>query len=340
MKVLVCGGAGYIGSHTVVELLERDHEVLIFDNFCNSSPAVINHIEQVAGKRPGVMIGDIRRSDELTSAFEKFAPEAVVHFAALKSVGDSVKQPLDYFDNNLCGTINLLGTMHEHKVHRLVFSSSATVYGDAEKCPITEGAPLHATNPYGRTKLVMEQLIGDLCDAEKDFHVAILRYFNPVGAHPSGLLGEHPSGTPNNLLPYVSQVAIGIRPYLSVFGNDYQTPDGTGVRDYLHVVDLAKAHLRAVDFLSTQRRNLTVNLGTGRGYSVLEVVREFERASGRAIPLKFAPRRPGDVATCYADPDLASRTLDWRAELGLARMCEDAWRWQSSFPKGYGSGDS
>lgn len=336
MKVLVCGGAGYIGSHTVVELIERGHDVLIFDNFCNSSPEVVDHIERVTGRRPDVVIGDIRNNSALKGVFGQFAPEAVVHFAALKSVGDSVKQPLDYFDNNLCGTISLLSVMRDHKVRLLVFSSSATVYGDADKCPITENAPLRVTNPYGRTKLVMEQLIGDLCGADQDFHVAILRYFNPVGAHPSGLLGEHPSGTPANLLPYVSQVAIGVRPYLNVFGSDYETPDGTGVRDYLHVVDLAKAHLCAIDFLSKERRSLTVNLGTGRGYSVLEVVREFERASGRTIPLKFAPRRPGDVASCFADPGLARRILNWRAELDLARMCEDAWRWQSSFPNGYG----
>lgn len=335
MKVLVCGGAGYIGSHTFVELVERGHDVLLFDNFCNASQRVIDHLERVTGKRPHVVAGDIRDTAALRSVFAQFTPDTVIHFAALKSVDESAKKPLEYFDNNISGTINLLNVMREYGVRRLVFSSSATVYGEVEKCPITEDAPLGVTNPYGRTKLVMEQLIGDLCSADRDFHAAILRYFNPVGAHPSGLLGEHPNGTPNNLLPYVSQVAIGSRPYLNVFGNDYPTPDGTGVRDYLHVVDLAKAHLSAIDYLATEQRNLTVNLGTGRGYSVLEVVREFERASGRAVPVRFAPRRPGDVASCFADPTLAWRTLGWKAELDLARMCEDAWRWQSSFPSGY-----
>jgi UDP-glucose 4-epimerase len=336
MKILVCGGAGYIGSHTVVELLEHGHEVLIFDNFCNSSPAVIDHIERVTGKRPSIVVGDIRDDAALRSAFRHFTPESVIHFAALKSVGDSVREPLDYFDNNINGTINLLKVMRDCAVHRLVFSSSATVYGDVKQCPIAEDAPLRVTNPYGRTKLVMEELIGDLCRADNDFHAAILRYFNPVGAHPSGLLGEDPNGTPNNLVPYVSQVAVGIRPHLNVYGSDYPTPDGTGVRDYLHVVDLAKAHLCAINFLTRERHSLTVNLGTGRGYSVLEVVREFERASDRAIPLKFVPRRPGDVASCFADPGLALRTLGWRAELDLSRMCEDSWRWQSGFPNGYG----
>jgi UDP-glucose 4-epimerase len=337
MKVLVCGGAGYIGSHTVVELTERGHDVLIFDNFCNSSRRVIDHLERVTGRRPYVVEGDIRDPVALRSAFSKFAPNAVIHFAALKSVAESTKEPLGYFDNNISGTINLLMTMQDYGVRRLVFSSSATVYGEADKCPITEDAPLRVTNPYGRSKLVMEELIGDLCNSDREFHAAILRYFNPVGAHSSGLLGEDPNGMPNNLLPYVSQVAIGSRPHLNVFGNDYQTPDGTGVRDYLHVMDLAKAHLSAIDFLSKEHRSLTVNLGTGRGYSVLEVVREFERASGRAIPLQFVPRRSGDVASCFADPGLARRTLGWKAEFGLARMCEDAWRWQASFPNGYES---
>jgi UDP-glucose 4-epimerase len=336
MKVLVCGGAGYIGSHTCVELIERGHDVLILDNFCNASRRVLDHLERVLGKRPDVVDADIRDPAALHEAFASFPADVVIHFAALKSVGESVAQPLEYFENNISGTINLLRAMRHHNVRRLVFSSSATVYGAPERCPITEDAPLRVTNPYGRTKLVMEELIGDVCAADSSFHAAVLRYFNPTGAHPSGLLGEDPNGTPNNLVPFVSQVAVGRRPYLNVFGNDYPTPDGTGVRDYIHVMDLASAHVSAIDFLARDQRNLTVNLGTGRGYSVLEVVHEFERVSGKAVPVQFAPRRPGDVAICFADSTLATHTLGWQAKFGLRRMCEDAWRWQSSFPNGYG----
>lgn len=335
MNVLVCGGAGYIGSHTCVELMRRGHEVLILDNFINASPRVLEHLERVAGQRPSSVTADIRDESALALTFKRFPVDVVIHFAALKSVGESWQKPLDYFDNNINGTITLLRTMREFGVHRLVFSSSATVYGSPDSCPIQESAPLRVTNPYGRTKLVMEELIGDLCRSAPDFCAAILRYFNPVGAHPNGQLGEDPSGPPNNLMPFICQVAAGRRPYLSVFGNDYPTPDGTGVRDYIHVMDLARAHVAAIDYLESQNRNITVNLGTGQGYSVLEVVHAFEQVSKREIPLEFCPRRVGDVATCYANPESANRLMGWRAQFGIERMCEDAWRWQSLYPNGY-----
>lgn len=334
MKILVCGGAGYIGSHTVVELVQRGHEVLVFDNFCNASRRAIEHIERVTGRDIPFVEADIRDRAALDAVFHDFTADVVIHFAALKSVGESTEKPLDYFDNNIAGTIVLLQAMRDHRVSRLVFSSSATVYGLAERCPIDETAPLSVTNPYGRTKLVMEELIGDLVASDPGFRAGILRYFNPAGAHPSGLLGEDPNGRPNNLMPYVSQVAIGRLPVLQVFGNDYDTADGTGVRDYIHVVDLARAHVDAVQRLA-DHDGFTVNLGTGRGYSVLEVIAAFEQASGRHVPYEIKTRRPGDVGICYADPALAQKILGWRAELGLERMCEDAWRWQSMFPQGF-----
>lgn len=335
MKVLVCGGAGYIGSHTCAELMKRGHEVLILDNFANATPRVLEHLERVTGQRPASVTADIRDEPALARTFKRFPVDVVIHFAALKSVGESWQKPLDYFDNNISGTITLLRAMREFGVHRLVFSSSATVYGSPDSCPIQESAPLRVTNPYGRTKLVMEELIGDLCSAAPDFCAAILRYFNPVGAHPSGQLGEDPSGPPNNLMPYICQVAAGRRPHLSVFGNDYPTPDGTGVRDYIHVMDLARAHVEAIDYLESQNRSITVNLGTGQGYSVLEIVHAFEQVSKREIPLEFCPRRVGDVAACYANPESANRLMGWRAQFGIERMCEDAWRWQSLYPSGY-----
>jgi UDP-glucose 4-epimerase len=335
MKVLVCGGAGYIGSHTTVELLAKGNDVLIVDNFCNSSRRVIDHIERVSGVRPGILEADVRNRPMIDIALKRFAPDVVIHFAALKSVGESQRDPLSYFDNNVSGTITLLQAMRENAVHRLVFSSSATVYGTPEHCPVDEEAPLSVTNPYGRTKLLMEDIIGDLRASDDNFRAGILRYFNPVGAHESGLLGEDPSGTPNNLMPYICQVAVGRLPALRVYGNDYATPDGTGVRDYIHVVDLARAHVATVDYLIREDASLTVNLGTGTGFSVLDVVRAFEQASGRAIPVEIAPRRPGDVAECFADPGLAARLLGWRSEHGLDRMCADAWRWQSRFPDGF-----
>lgn len=335
MKVLVCGGAGYIGSHTYTELVARGHEVLILDNFGNASPRVLDHLKRVTGRRPDCVTADIRDQSALHAVFKNFSADVVIHFAALKSVGESWQKPLDYFDNNISGTIMLLRVMQEFGVRRLVFSSSATVYGVPETCPIRESAPLRVTNPYGRTKLVMEELIGDLCAASSDFRAAVLRYFNPVGAHPSGLLGEDPSGPPNNLMPYVCQVAVGRRSQLSIFGNDYPTHDGTGVRDYIHVMDLARAHVDAIDYLESKDRNLTINLGTGHGYSVLDVVHAFEDVSKRKIPFELCPRRAGDVATCYADPTAAAELLGWRAQFGIERMCEDAWRWQSLFPRGY-----
>lgn len=335
MKVLVCGGAGYIGSHTCVELMARGHEVLILDNFSNASRHVLTQIERVAGCLPKFVEADIRDSRALDDVFSRFDADVVIHFAAFKSVAESWQQPLKYFENNISGTITLLRSMRDHGVPNLIFSSSATIYGTPDNCPIREDAPRRVTNPYGRTKLVMEELIEDLCAADANFHAVLLRYFNPVGAHPSGELGEDPVGTPNNLMPYVCQVALGKLSSLNIFGNDYDTPDGTGVRDYIHVVDLARAHVDAIDYLQRASRNLTVNLGTGRGYSVLEVVKAFEMASGRHIPVRFVPRRAGDVAACYADPGLAWRELGWQAELGLERMCQDAWRWQSKYPQGY-----
>jgi UDP-glucose 4-epimerase len=335
VKALVTGGAGYIGSHTCVELLQRGHDVLIVDNLCNSSPKVLDRIERITGRRPGFVEADIRDERAMDAIFAGFGADTVLHFAALKSVGESVEKPLLYYDNNVSGSLSLFGQMQRAGVRRLVYSSSATVYGDPESCPVPETAPRSATNPYGRSKLVTEDMLGDLAGPGGPLQPAILRYFNPVGAHPSGLIGEDPRGVPNNLMPYVSRVAIGRLDRLPVFGNDYPTQDGTGVRDYIHVVDLARAHVDAIDALARSGAPLTLNLGSGRGHSVLEVVRAFEAASGRQIPFTFAPRRAGDVPQCFADPTLAFETMGWRTELDLARMCEDAWRWQSNNPDGY-----
>ncbi|HEX7381082.1 MAG TPA: UDP-glucose 4-epimerase GalE [Nevskiaceae bacterium] len=336
MKVVVCGGAGYIGSHTCVELATAGYEPLIYDNFCNASRRVVDRIRELTGCEVAVVEGDVRDQAHVEDTLTRFSPRAVIHFAALKAVGESVSQPLRYFDNNIHGSIVLLQAMRRCHVGKLVFSSSATVYGAPDYCPIPEGAPLRVTNPYGRTKRVVEELIADAVSADPGLRAVVLRYFNPVGAHPSGRLGEDPRGVPNNLMPYVSQVAVGRRPYLNVFGHDYPTRDGTGVRDYLHVVDLARAHVAALRWLERGDGSLTANVGTGRGYSVLEVVRAFEAASSRSIPLRFADRRAGDVAECFADPALARRELGWTAEYGLERMCEDAWRWQEGNPQGYG----
>jgi len=335
-SVMLTGGAGYIGSHTAVELVERGHEAIIVDNFCNSSPVVLDRLAQITGQTIICARGDIRDTAFLSDVFKRHSIDAVIHFAALKAVGESCEQPLEYFDNNISGTISLLRIMRQEGIQRLVFSSSATVYGQPDTCPITEDAPLRITNPYGRTKLVMEQLINDVCAAHPQFQAAILRYFNPVGAHASGLIGEDPRGIPNNLMPFVCQVAVGRREALNVFGNDYPTPDGTGVRDYIHVVDLARAHVAALDYLLAENKNLTVNLGTGNGTSVLELVRAFEQASGRPIPYLISPRRAGDVAECFADPSLANRLLGWRTEYDISRMCQDAWRWQEQNPNGFG----
>ena len=336
MRVLVSGGAGYIGSHACVALAERGHHVVIADSFANSSPAVVDRLRRLTGAALPLHRIDVRNLHAMTGLLADGGFDAVVHFAALKSVGESCERPLDYFDNNICGSICLLQAMKAARVRRLVFSSSATVYGDPAAVPIREDAPLRVTNPYGRTKLVTEQLIDDLCASDPGFRSAKLRYFNPVGAHPSGLIGEEPMGVPNNLMPYICQVAVGRRARLQVFGNDYDTVDGTGVRDYIHVVDLARAHVDALEYLGRAERSLTVNLGTGRGVSVLELVRAFEQESGRIIPIEFVPRRSGDVAAVYADPSMAGLLLDWRAELDVAAMCRDAWRWQSMNPDGFG----
>ena len=335
MRILLCGGAGYIGAHTYVELAARGHHVHIADNFSNSSPRVLGRLERITGQVPVCHTLDLRDRAAIHALFDAHAYDAVVHFAALKSVGESCQRPLDYFENNIGGTIHLLQAMRASGVRRLVFSSSATVYGDPEQVPIHEEAPLRVTNPYGRTKLVMEELIGDLCRADPDFHVVNLRYFNPVGAHVSGLIGEDPAGIPNNLLPYICQVAVGRRERLHIFGGDYPTRDGTGVRDYIHVTDLARAHADALAAPAHAGGNLTVNLGTGQGVSVLELVRAFARASGREIPYEIVGRRTGDVAEVYADPSRAQAMLGWRAGLDVDAMCEDAWRWQSMNPRGY-----
>jgi UDP-glucose 4-epimerase len=329
VKILVTGGAGYIGSHTCVVLLEAGHEVTVIDNLCNSSAIALERVQELAGRPLRFVQGDVRSRSDLERTFEG-GFDAVIHFAALKAVGESCEQPLAYFDNNIGGTITLMQAMEAHGVDRLVFSSSATVYGEPDEVPIRENAPLSVTNPYGRTKLVMEQLIGDWCQARRQASAVLLRYFNPVGAHPSGRIGEDPRGLPNNLMPYVAQVAVGRRERLSVFGNDYPTPDGTGIRDYLHVMDLAEAHLSAVDFVAARTGCEVFNLGTGRGYSVLEVVRAFEVASGRAVTLDIVGRRAGDVAELTADPEKARSKdgLGWRAQRDIHAMCGDAWRFQ------------
>lgn len=331
MHILVCGGAGYIGSHTVVELLAKGFDITIVDNLCNARREVLGRIEKIAGRSFCFVEADVRDMPamELVMASARF--DAVIHFAALKAVGESVSDPLSYFDNNVSGTISLLRTMRRAGVGCLVFSSSATVYGMPESCPVREDAPLSVTNPYGRTKLIMEDIIGDVSAADAGFKAVVLRYFNPAGAHPSGLLGEDPNGTPSNLMPYISRVATGCYEYVNVFGDDYLTPDGTGVRDFIHIVDLAKAHVAAIEFLHDRNESLTVNLGTGRGYSVMEMIRTFERAAGRDIPYRVVARRPGDVAECYADPSLAREKLGWSAIYGIDEMCADEWRWATGY---------
>ncbi len=327
--ILVTGGTGFIGSHTCVALAQAGHEFLILDNLSNSRADVLERLTPLCGKRPAFVEGDVRDAALLDRVFAGHRISAVIHFAALKAVGESVRQPLAYYDNNVGGTLQLLEAMRRAGVRTMVFSSSATVYGDPASVPIREDFPLTATNPYGWTKLMMEQMLADLVQAEPDWRIARLRYFNPVGAHESGRIGEDPSGVPNNLLPYVAQVAVGQRPELQVFGGDWPTVDGTGVRDYIHVMDLAEGHVAALARLAREPGLLTVNLGTGRGISVLEMVRAFEAASGRPVPYRIAPRRAGDVAACWADPALAERLLGWRSKRDLAQMCADAWRWQS-----------
>ena len=337
MNVFITGGAGYIGSHTCVELLAAGHTVSVFDNFCNSQVESLARVERITGKRPTVFDGDIRNGDAMTQALKASGATAVVHFAGLKAVGESVQQPLDYYDNNVVGTVRLLEAMKTCNVQQLVFSSSATVYGDPQRLPLTETHPLSTTNPYGQTKLAIEEMLRDVHRSDENWRIAILRYFNPVGAHHSGLIGEDPQGTPNNLMPFVALVAIGRRAYLNVWGNVYGTPDGTGVRDYIHVVDLALGHVRALERLQQHDGCEAINLGTGVGYSVLDMVSAFERASGQPIPYQVAPRRAGDIAACYANADKAEQLLGWKAERDLRAMCDDAWRWQQLNPQGYDS---
>ncbi|RKR06118.1 UDP-glucose 4-epimerase [Kushneria sinocarnis] len=333
--ILVTGGAGYIGSHTVLALLQAGHEVVVLDSLTNSSPLAIERVATLAGREVPLVEGDIRNEALLDSLFERYDISAVVHFAGLKAVGESVEKPIAYFDNNVNGTLVLCRAMARAGVKSIVFSSSATVYGDPETVPIQEDFPTSATNPYGRSKLMVEEILRDLCQSDEEWRVALLRYFNPVGAHESGMIGEDPNGIPNNLVPFISQVAIGRREALSVFGDDYDTPDGTGVRDYIHVVDLADGHLKALDFLEQHQGVHTFNLGTGKGYSVLEVADAFARVSEREIPRAIKPRRPGDIACCYADPAHAERVLGWRAQFGIERMMADTWRWQQQNPQGY-----
>jgi len=335
MKILVTGGAGYIGSHTCVELLNNDYEVIVVDNLCNSSKESLNRVKNITGKEVTFYENDILDEQALVSIFTQHRIEAVIHFAGLKAVGESVNMPLEYYQNNLTGTLVLLKVMRDFNVNNFVFSSSATVYGDPHSVPIKENFPLSATNPYGRSKLIIEEICRDLHISDSSWNIALLRYFNPVGAHESGLIGEDPNGIPNNLLPYISQVAIGKLKKLSVFGNDYNTPDGTGVRDYIHVVDLARGHIKALQKLTSEPGIVIYNLGTGQGYSVLEMVRAFEEASGCNVPYQIMPRRSGDIAQCYADPAFAEQEIGWKAGYGLAEMTRDTWRWQKKNPQGY-----
>ncbi len=334
-KILVTGGAGYIGSHTVVLLVEAGYDVVIFDNFSNSSKESIKRVEKLVNKKIELIEGDIRSKDDLQKVFDAHKIDSVIHFAGLKAVGESVEQPLRYYDNNVYGTVTLCEVMAKNGCKKIIFSSSATVYGDPETTPILENFPTSATNPYGRTKLMVEEILRDLYISDSSWQIVLLRYFNPVGSHSSGTIGEDPNGIPNNLMPFIAQVAVGKREFLSVFGDDYDTHDGTGVRDYIHVVDLADAHLKAVNKIDDFSEVMTINLGTGEGYSVLDMVKAFEEASGKSIPYKIAPRRAGDIATCFADPSYAKEILGWEAKKGVKQMCEDSWRWQSSNPSGY-----
>ena len=337
-SVLLTGGTGFIGSHTCVELMAAGWTPVLLDNLCNSSVEVLDRIEAIAGRRPAFVKADLRDSAAVDRVFCDHAVEAVIHFAGLKAVGESVAHPLRYYDNNVGGTLVLIEAMRRHDVERIVFSSSATVYGMSQTMPLEEDAPTGPINAYGRSKLFVEHILADVVRSDPKLKAMLLRYFNPVGAHPSGLIGEDPRGVPNNLMPFVAQVAVGRQPRLRVFGGDYATADGTGVRDYIHVVDLARGHLAALEKLDDSRlpREMIVNLGTGRGHSVLEVVRSFEAASGRQIPYDVVARRPGDVAVCFADVTRAREWLGWKAELGLDAMCADAWRWQAANPHGFG----
>ncbi len=334
--VLVTGGAGFVGSHTCVELLNTGHSIVVFDNLSNSSTKSLDAVRRITNRSLDFAEGDLRDANCLHQLFEKNQFDAVIHFGGLKAVGESVEKPMLYYENNVIGTVNLINAMKAHSVKTLVFSSSATVYGDPARIPATEDLPTSATNPYGRSKLVIEEILRDLHASDPEWRISILRYFNPVGAHASGELGEDPRGTPNNLLPYIAQVAVGHLPHLRVFGDDYATRDGTGIRDYIHVVDLARGHIAALQFLADRPQLAVHNLGTGRGSSVLEALRAFEEASGRTIPYRVVARRPGDIAECYADTTKARRELGWVAQFDLNDMCRDAWRWQSRHPNGFG----
>ena len=336
MSILVTGGAGYIGSHTCVALLEAGYDVIVADNFANSSAESLRRVAQITGKQPELVEVDLSDAAQVEKLFDQVGPlEAVIHFAALKAVGESVAKPLEYYYNNMTATLNLLRAMKDHQVRRLVFSSSATVYGVPEQLPVGEDAPLSATNPYGYTKLMIERILTDLCRAEPEWDVALLRYFNPIGAHPSGLMGEDPKGIPNNLVPYIAKVAAGQLERLQVFGGDWPTPDGTGVRDYIHVMDLAEGHVAALRKLKEGCGLFICNLGTGRGYSVLEVLHAYEKACGKTLPYVIGPRRPGDVASCWADASRAERELGWKARYDIDAMCATSWKWQSQNPNGY-----
>lgn len=336
MRILVTGGAGYIGSHTCIVLLQQGHEVVIVDNLCNSKPVAVQRIQELSGRKAAFYQYDLRDEEHLRQVFQKEKIDAVIHFAGLKAVGESVSIPLKYYDNNLTSTLVLLKVMKEFGVGNFVFSSSATVYGNPASVPIREDFPLSTTNPYGATKLMIERILTDCAHADPEFHPVLLRYFNPVGAHESGKIGEDPNGIPNNLVPYIAQVAVGKLEKLHVFGGDYPTPDGTGVRDYIHVVDLARGHVSALKKLEERCGLFVCNLGTGKGYSVLEVLRAYEKACGKTLPYVVDPRRPGDIAECYADPERAEREMGWKARYGIEEMCASSWKWQSMNPDGYG----
>lgn len=335
MKILVTGGAGFIASHTNVELLNVGYDVVVVDNLVNSSRESVARVEELTGKKISFYEEDLLNEKAIDAIFEKENIDSVIHFAALKAVGESCQIPLRYFDNNLTGTLNLLKVMEKHGVKSIVFSSSATVYGKPESVPIREDFPLSVSNPYGRTKLIIEDMLRDIYKSDNEWDIALLRYFNPIGAHESGMIGENPHGIPNNLLPYVAKVAAGQLECVNVFGDDYDTPDGTGVRDYIHVVDLATGHIKALEKLVTHPGLVTYNLGTGVGYSVLDIIKNFEKACGKEIPYKITPRRPGDIDMCYADPAKAKEELGWEATRSIDKMCEDAWRWQTKNPNGY-----
>ena len=336
MKILVTGGAGFIGSHTLIELHKAGHDVVVIDNLCNSNPKSLERVSAICGAVIPFVQVDIRDRKGLEEVFAQFTFDACIHFAGLKAVGESVAKPLEYYENNIAGTLVLLDVMREHGCKNIIFSSSATVYGNPAQIPITEECPKgHCTNPYGQTKSMLEQIMMDMQAADPEWNVVLLRYFNPIGAHPSGRIGENPNGIPNNLMPYITQVAVGKRPELGVFGNDYDTPDGTGVRDYIHVVDLARGHVSALKAIERKCGLAIYNLGTGHGYSVLDIVHAFERVNGVPVPYSIKPRRPGDIATCYSDPAKAERELGWKAEYGIDEMCRDSWNWQKNNPNGY-----